>query len=518
MDDFVGTDRIYRVFVSSPFSLERLRAETLKAILTTNNMPLMIDLESAKQARSEDVIKKAISAADIYIILLGHKYGSLLPGEEISYTEWEYNLAQNSGLYTIHMLEKRGGVDKKRSLLDRAILKEKEELDNEDRYNKFYSRLEHSESLGNYWNESDLPGFAINLTSAIDHAAQYLRNEEPSKGLIPASYYKNINALGSSISNELRAEIHENFNLFNELDARCSHNLDAKKSVGAAFTDYFKELIIKNKVDLYFDSGSTASYVAQALGPHLKNSHYSRSRGRGYATRTYTCNALAYLHLWLKSGVPCSLYPVGPAEPPYGSTNGLLSNYGIDAARDPEYVDYALVPDEQKKVDELAKDFPSANKGGFLIIGGLSGIKIKNDFDSTTKEGFVLSQEIRNSIERYRGIHVGDYYSKLLKRVLIETGHPIVYCMHIEKFDYVFAIGKCHLVFDGPSQWHEYVSNSPVGLCVGYRDGEQKEAVSLVAKLGFDVLAYPISKSRQNQALIAGNKKFQKWIANHKNK
>ena len=78
-------DRIYRVFVSSPFSLERLRAEALQAILTTNNMPIMMDLESAKQEGAKTIIQNAIQAADIYIILLGHSYGSLMSGQKIPY-------------------------------------------------------------------------------------------------------------------------------------------------------------------------------------------------------------------------------------------------------------------------------------------------------------------------------------------------------------------------------------------------------------------------------------------------
>ncbi len=514
MEEYIEQDRIYRVFVSSPFSLEKLRAVTLKAILTTNNMPLMVDLESAKHDRSEDVIKKALSAADVYIILFGHKYGSLLPEEEISYTEWEYNLAQSTGIYTIHMLEKRSDVKKKRDLLDRDNIKEKSELDNEAIYNRFYDRLDHAESLRNYWSESDLVEFAIKLTSALSDAVKYLRTQKPATGLIPASYYKNINALGTSIYNELRAEIHEEFNLFDELDARCSHHLGLKKAVGSAFSEYFKEIIVRNKIDLYFDSGSTVSYVAQALGPCLKRGHYSysRTKNQSYATRTYTCNALAYLHLWLKSGVPCSLFPIGPAEPPYGSTNGLLSNYGRDEAEEPEYLNYSLTEAEKNKVGRLAAEFPKADGGQFLIIGGVSGIKVKKKFDSTTENGFVLSDKHRESIEHYRGIHVGDYYSRLLKRVLIETGHPIVYCMHLKKFDYVFSIGKCHLVFDRPEHWQEYLSAYRVGLCVGYKDNEEEEAISLVESIGLEVLGLPISKSRKEQALIAGNTRFKKWV------
>ncbi len=512
MEEFMEQDRVYRVFVSSPFSLEKLRAVTLKAILTTNNMPLMVDLESAKQDRSEDVIKKAISAADIYIILFGHRYGSLLPDEDISYTEWEYNLAQNTGTYTIHMLEKPGEVKQKRAAFDRANVAERDELENEGRYNQFYNRLDHTESLRNYWSENDLVDFAIKLTSALAGAVKYLRTQNPTTGLIPASYYKNIKALGTSISNELRAEIHEEFNLFDELDDRCSHHQGLKKAIGAAFTEFFKEIIIRNKIDLYFDSGSTVSYVAQALGPCLKRGHYSRTKNLVYATRTYTCNALAYLHLWLKSGVPCSLFPIGPAEPPYGSTNGLLSNYGRDEPKEPEYLNYSLTEEEHSKVVQLASEFPKADGGQFLIIGGVSGIKVREKFDSTTKDGFVLSEKRRESIERYRGIHVGDYYSRLLKRVLIKTGYPIVFCVHLKKFDYVFSIGKCHLVFDGPDQWEKYLSTSPVGLCVGYTEGEESTAKSLVESIGLEVIAYPMSKSRKEQALIACNGKFKRWL------
>ncbi len=43
-----------------------------------------------------DVCRAAVCRADIYLALLGHRYGSKLPGEDVSYTEFEFNCARDN--------------------------------------------------------------------------------------------------------------------------------------------------------------------------------------------------------------------------------------------------------------------------------------------------------------------------------------------------------------------------------------------------------------------------------------
>ena len=57
-----------------------------------------------------DTIKKWIDASDIFMLLLGGKYGSIYEEEGISYTEWEYNYAkliEKKGLINIEKREAR---------------------------------------------------------------------------------------------------------------------------------------------------------------------------------------------------------------------------------------------------------------------------------------------------------------------------------------------------------------------------------------------------------------------------
>jgi hypothetical protein len=155
-------------------------------------MPIMIDFQPARQEKSEDVIIEALGSTDIYIILFGHTYGSILEGKGVSYTEWEYTVAQENEIHTIRFLEERQEVVAKRSRLSRENEKERKELDNETLYNGFYSRLEKSGALNNYWSEAAVSDFSRKITNAINRATQTIRKNNPHKGLIPATYYENI--------------------------------------------------------------------------------------------------------------------------------------------------------------------------------------------------------------------------------------------------------------------------------------------------------------------------------------
>lgn len=83
-----------QVFVSSTFTdliIERQAA--VSAILKLGHIPAGMELFTANDKSQWETIKRWIDESDVYMLILGGRYGSIDPESKISYTELEYNYA-----------------------------------------------------------------------------------------------------------------------------------------------------------------------------------------------------------------------------------------------------------------------------------------------------------------------------------------------------------------------------------------------------------------------------------------
>lgn len=86
-------ERKYQVFISSTFEdLVDERQEVVQAILRANHIPAGMELFKGGRPQ-EEIIEEWIQSSDLYILLLGARYGSLRPEGDMSYTEWEFRKA-----------------------------------------------------------------------------------------------------------------------------------------------------------------------------------------------------------------------------------------------------------------------------------------------------------------------------------------------------------------------------------------------------------------------------------------
>lgn len=95
-------EKKYQVFISSTYKdLTIERQEVVMAVLNAGHIPAGMELFKAGPTQ-EEVIRKWIEESDIYVLILGPRYGSL-NSERISYTQWEYNLAKelNKPMFSI---------------------------------------------------------------------------------------------------------------------------------------------------------------------------------------------------------------------------------------------------------------------------------------------------------------------------------------------------------------------------------------------------------------------------------
>lgn len=90
--------RKLQVFVSSTYiDLVDERQAAVSAILKAGHIPAGMELFSAGDQSQLDVIKKWIDQSDVYMLILGTRYGSLEPTSKYGYTEVEYDYAVSTG-------------------------------------------------------------------------------------------------------------------------------------------------------------------------------------------------------------------------------------------------------------------------------------------------------------------------------------------------------------------------------------------------------------------------------------
>jgi len=89
----------FQIFVSSTYTdLKNERQSAVETILSSGHIPAGMELFKAGSSSQMDTIQKWINESDIYMLILGGRYGSIEPVSGKSYTELEYNYAINKGL------------------------------------------------------------------------------------------------------------------------------------------------------------------------------------------------------------------------------------------------------------------------------------------------------------------------------------------------------------------------------------------------------------------------------------
>jgi hypothetical protein len=88
--------RRYQVFISSTFhDLKDERQAAVEAVLGAGHIPAGMELFMAGNQSQWDHIKEWIEQSDIYMLILGGRYGSLEPSSGKSYTQLEYEYAKS---------------------------------------------------------------------------------------------------------------------------------------------------------------------------------------------------------------------------------------------------------------------------------------------------------------------------------------------------------------------------------------------------------------------------------------
>jgi hypothetical protein len=97
-----------QVFISSTYSdLKQERQAAVSAILKSGHIPAGMELFTSGDQSQLDTIKAWIDESDIYMLILGGRYGSIEPASKKSYTEleFEYAASKNKPMFSVVITE-----------------------------------------------------------------------------------------------------------------------------------------------------------------------------------------------------------------------------------------------------------------------------------------------------------------------------------------------------------------------------------------------------------------------------
>lgn len=127
-----------QIFISSTYTdliLERQAA--VEAILKSGNIPAGMELFTAGDKSQWEVIQRWISDSDIYMIILGGRYGSIEPNSGLSYTELEYDFAVGLGKPHFAIVINEDALDNKIKAIGGSVI----EADNPEKLNIFRAKV-----------------------------------------------------------------------------------------------------------------------------------------------------------------------------------------------------------------------------------------------------------------------------------------------------------------------------------------------------------------------------------------
>lgn len=165
--------RRYQVFVSSTFEdLKEERQQVVHALLEMQCFPAGMELFPATNAEQWKLIKSIISESDYYVVIVAARYGTLVPGQKVSYTEREFDYARRLGIPILAFYHSSPG----------KIIGDKTERTEvgKDRLERFKDKLRHNRHCKSWTN-------AHELGSAVKSALQQAFKDSPRAGWIRAS-------------------------------------------------------------------------------------------------------------------------------------------------------------------------------------------------------------------------------------------------------------------------------------------------------------------------------------------
>lgn len=113
----------FQIFVSSTYlDLIDERQAAVEAILKAGHIPAGMELFTASNQSQWSIVQKWIDESDVYMLILGGRYGSIEPISGLSYTELEYNYALEKKKPLFAVVMKDSALEEKVKTCGRSVL------------------------------------------------------------------------------------------------------------------------------------------------------------------------------------------------------------------------------------------------------------------------------------------------------------------------------------------------------------------------------------------------------------
>lgn len=470
-----------RFFLSSTTKdLSQIRDSLATDIRTAGHIPLGMEWWPAMDMLSLEAINEAIGACDVYVGIVGGRYGSTLqdPNDSnaiISYTQYEFRLAVELKKYILIFVMEES---------DYKVYRNKQ-LDNDpDRrfdqeLNNFRQEVQRDDLFGTRlvrffpFDPETNPDFSKttgSITRDILGGLYQLETRLAGKGLVPSD--SELLASGHMRSNPILMDILATFQKYELISSRCGENKPLKEGMARYFWDHFFAALRQNHVDrIFFESGSSVLYVAHELWKRLLSDedYYNFKEDCLIRSNIATNNILIYLDFVLNSNIRIDLWPHGKPDDRYGATFGAIPRLPKPNAGDPP-------PDlemQAKIINRMIKEFRSRGQ----------------EFDdSHVKEILLLGVSGVYFGDRHpnAGLHVGDYVNTVFKRMLFKIEYPIICFIDESKLSIEFNPNRYYMCGED-MLWKDIVDKTPIAFCIGTSSEiQRKKTYRLLESSGFN--------------------------------
>lgn len=217
-----------QVFISSTFiDLQDERQAAVQAVLNAGHIPAGMELFKAGDKSQKETIKRWIEESDVYMLILGGRYGSIEEQSGKSYTQWEYDYAGELGKPRFAIVIKESYLDEKVRLLGKVVLERENpqlyeafKADVLSKMSKFYSdikdiKLTVLESLKEFERDSSLSGWISgkNISNQQEILLSNIKLMEENQMLT-----KEIEKLKGQINKDIEINGHSYQELYNYLN------------------------------------------------------------------------------------------------------------------------------------------------------------------------------------------------------------------------------------------------------------------------------------------------------------
>lgn len=492
----------YQVFISSTYNdLRQERLALLDQVMKQDHIPAGMEMFAAGDEDSWQVIKKSIEMCDIYVVLVGARYGTWkdFEGTKISYTEREFRFAQETKKSIIAFLLYQDEEEFKRyrAEVEAEDPKEKEVHNEFLRFRESVKKIDSTrERLVGYFRkmqcENQLPSAAENpclqqLINDFTHSLNKLiqSHVDGLTGWIRSD--ADLIKVGRVHDDPFIRPILDRLSAFSDLRDRNVQNSDLKSSMAELFWAEFGKGLGDSKIrSVFFESGSTLTYVSTKIkrGAIRDESDQSRevvSESFRKSLKASTNGILTYIdNLFFpeRYGFNISLWPSGPPEGSYGATFG-----------------------EQRVVEQ-----EPLNKNDWKYINNKIKILSEKDLLLVTSSGVNLTKQ-----EFPKGLHVGSYKNKIFKIAILKAPVLKIYFLDETKIDLEIRREHCRFVaaFIDPktkeqASWVTAAAGQPISFCVGIRnlDSVNKLKSDFCEHLGLDQYLLISPEQPNNPAVL----------------